>query len=82
MAVELISVKCPECGATLNLEEDREQAFCSYCGARILLRNDNEYTYRHINEAEIKQAETDRMVRLKELELAEKSRPTLKGRER
>ncbi len=72
MAVELISVKCPECGATLNLEEDREQAFCTYCGARILLRNDNEYTYRHINEAEIKQAETERIVRLKELELAEK----------
>ena len=72
MAVKLIPVKCPECGATLNIEEGREQAFCTYCGTKVLLRNENEYIYRHVDEASVKQAETDQMVRLKEMELAEK----------
>lgn len=72
--VKLISVKCPECGATLNIEEDREQAFCTYCGTKVLLHNENEHIYRHIDEAGIKQAETDRMVMLRKMELLEKRR--------
>lgn len=74
MAVNLISVKCPECGAVLNLEAGREQAFCTYCGTQILFYNENEYIYRHIDEAELKQAETDRIVWMKQMELAEKER--------
>ncbi len=76
MAVKLISVKCPECGATLNIEESREQAFCTYCGTRVLLHNENEHIYRHIDEAGIKQAETDRLVMLRKMELLEKKRAT------
>ena len=74
MGVQLISVKCPECGAQLNIEEGREQAFCTYCGAKILLHNENEYIYRHIDEAGIKQAETDRIIRMKQMEYAERQR--------
>lgn len=82
MAVEFISVKCPECGANLNIEEDREQAFCTYCGTKILLHNENERVYRRIDEAGIKQAETDRIIRLREIELAEKKYSDAKKRER
>ena len=71
MSIQLISVKCPECGATLSIEEGRDKAFCTYCGAKILLHNENEYVYRHIDEAEVTTAETDRLIRLKELELKE-----------
>ena len=71
MSIELISIKCPECGATLSIEENREQAYYTYCGTKILLHNEKEYVYRHIDEAEITAAETDRMIRLKELELKE-----------
>ena len=39
-----------------------------------VINNDNEYVYRHIDEAGIKQAETDRMVRMKQMEMAEKNR--------
>ena len=74
MAVKLISVKCPECGAALDIEEDRKEAFCSYCGTKVLLYNENEYIFRHVDEAEVKQAETDQMVRMKQLEYAEKER--------
>ena len=70
MAYKLISVKCPDCGQTLSIEENRTQAFCSYCGARILISNENEYIVRQVDEAGIKKAETERIVRLRELEIA------------
>ena len=74
MAIKLISVKCPECNAVLDLEENRKQAFCTYCGTKILINNENEYTYRHIDEAGIKRAETERIIKLKKMELAENKR--------
>lgn len=72
MSVKIVTVKCSECSGALNIESDRTQAFCSYCGAKILINNENEYVYRHIDEAGIKQAETEQLIRLKELELAER----------
>ena len=80
MAISLISIKCPECGATLSVESTREFSFCQYCGTKVMLNNENEYIYRTIDEAGIKQAETDRIVKLRQLEMEEKynfSRKTL-----
>ena len=74
MSIKLISVKCPDCGAQLNIEEGRKTAFCSYCGAKIIIRDDNEITFREVNEAELKKAETDRIIQLKKFEFAEKQR--------
>ena len=71
LAYKLISVKCPDCGQTLSIEENRTQAFCSYCGAKVLISNENEYVFRQVDEADIKKAETERLIRLKELELQE-----------
>ena len=71
MAITMTTVKCPECGANLQIDERRQQAFCTYCGAKIILTNENEYIYRTIDEAGVAQAETDRMIRLRELELEE-----------
>ena len=72
MEVNLIPVKCPECGSTLKIEDFRTHAYCSYCGAEVLIHNENEYTVRHIDEADLKKAETDRLVKLKQIELYEK----------
>ena len=80
MAITMMPIKCPECGADLTVENTREYLFCSYCGAKVLLNNENEHIYRTIDEAEIKQAETDRIIKLKQLEMEEKdsiSRKTL-----
>ena len=74
MAIKLNVIKCPECGANLQIEEGRKQMFCSYCGTKIIMTNENEYIYRHIDDAEIAQAETNRLVEMKRMELAEKSR--------
>lgn len=81
MAIKFIAIKCPECGAELSVEEGREQAFCTYCGAKVMMTNENEHIYRHIDEAQIKraeadikQAETEGMIRLRELEMEERKR--------
>lgn len=73
MAIKLVTLKCPECGAMLKVEEGRKQVFCSYCGARILLDNENEYIIHTVDDAEVKHAETERMVELKKMEIAEKN---------
>ena len=72
MAVKFTSVECPSCGAHLSVAEGREKIFCEYCGTQIIVTNENEHTYRQVDEAAIKRAETERMIRLKELELQEK----------
>lgn len=72
MAIKFVSIKCPECGATLDIEEGRKQIFCSYCGTKVMIDNDNEYIYRHIDEASIKKTEAETMLRMKELEIEEK----------
>ena len=72
MAYSLMSVKCPDCGKTLSIESDRTQAFCTYCGAKVLISNENEFVFRQVDEAGIQQAETDRMVKLRQLRMDEK----------
>lgn len=81
MAIKFNSVKCPDCGATLPIEEGRNQMFCSYCGSSIIVTNENEYIYRNIDEAklkqaeaEIKKAEAEKEIKLKKLEIIEKKR--------
>lgn len=69
MAIKFTSVKCPECGASLPLEEGRKQVFCSYCGTKVMVTNENEYIYRHIDEADVKKAETDRIIRMRQQDL-------------
>ena len=67
-----IELVCPKCEAHLSVDAKREFLYCEYCGTKILLNDENTYTIRHVDEAEILYAETDRIVRLKELELAER----------
>ena len=32
-----ISLKCPSCGAELEVDERRDICFCTYCGAKIMI---------------------------------------------
>lgn len=73
--VKMISLKCPECGAHLSIEEGHKQCFCQYCGTKIMLDDGSKtYTYRHVDEARIKEAEVEKLIRLKELEIEEQKR--------
>ena len=70
MAVKFIAMKCPSCGANLEIEEGRDRAFCTYCGTPIMINNENkhEYIYRTVDEGKI--AEEQRKI--KEAELRDK----------
>lgn len=72
MSVKITSVKCPECGANLPIEEGRTQIFCSYCGTKVMVTNENEFIYHHIDETKIRQAEAESAVELKRLEMEER----------
>lgn len=81
--IKLVSVKCPDCGASLSIEEGRARAFCTYCGAAVIVSNSNERITRTINEAEIKRAEAEKEIRLKKLEQeAEESKEANKSSKR
>lgn len=68
MAIKLNSIRCPECGAVLPLGEDCMEIFCAYCGTKIIATNENEFVFRYIDEAGIKQAEANRMIGLGQVE--------------
>lgn len=69
--MKVISLKCPECNASLSIEEGRTQCFCQYCGTKILLDDGSTtHTYRKIDEARLKEAE----VRLRELEIEQEEK--------
>lgn len=73
--VKIISLKCPECGADISIEEGHKQCFCQYCGAKIILDDGNTiHTYHKVDEARIKEAEVDKLIRLKELEIEKEER--------
>ncbi len=72
--MKLLTLKCPSCGGQLSVEEGRDFIFCQYCGTKIIIDRDNEFTYRHIDEADVKRAETERIVKLKELEFEKENR--------
>lgn len=82
MAIKMIKVKCPECGGTMDIEQNRDMAYCTYCGTKILIHNENEKIYRRIDEARIRETETERLIRLKELELLEKEQEDKRKRAR
>lgn len=66
--INLIKLQCPNCSANLEVKDDAKQCFCTYCGTKILLSNENEHTYRIIDEARIKEAELNHQLELRRME--------------
>ena len=33
--MSIVNAKCPNCGASIQLDDDRNEGFCSYCGSKI-----------------------------------------------
>lgn len=64
---------CPNCQANLVIPEGRNSVFCTYCGSHVQLDN-GEQILRIVDEARIAETETDRTVRLREIEADENER--------
>ena len=72
--IKLITVNCPDCGGNMNIEEDKNIAFCAYCGSKLSVINDNERIIRTIDEAEVIRAKSNAELELKKLEIEEQKR--------
>lgn len=82
MAIKMVALKCPECGADLEVPEGpRKIMYCAYCGAKIILQDDNEYTVNihTTDDADVERAKTDQMVKEHQIELS-KMREANRGR--
>ena len=55
----LLELKCPSCGAQLDYETGMEYIFCKYCGTKILINDENTYTYKTVDYAEIEKAKNE-----------------------
>lgn len=55
----LFELKCPSCGAQLDYEEGMEYIFCKYCGTKILISDENTYTFKNVDYAEIEKAKNE-----------------------
>ena len=65
---QLVELKCLNCGATLQVEADRNVCFCTYCGTKAVL-NDGSVTTHIIDEAKIREAEALEAIKIREMEL-------------
>lgn len=36
--MSLVSAKCPNCGASIQVDNERKEAFCSYCGSKVIVQ--------------------------------------------
>ena len=69
------TIKCPECGATIDVDSEREKIFCTYCGTQIILDDEidrKEVTHRYIDEAEIVKSNNE--VQMKKMQYEERKR--------
>lgn len=55
----LLELKCPSCNAKLDYEEGMEYIYCKYCGTKILINDENTYTLRNVDYAEIERARNE-----------------------
>lgn len=75
--MKIISLTCPSCGAGLENIKVRDgmgTCFCTYCGTKIAIQDENQFTYRQIDAARIKEVEAAQAIRMKELEMEERRR--------
>lgn len=63
------TTKCPNCGAELEYDADREFLFCQYCGTKVIVGEHTKHTEHIIDEARIKEAESAQRIRELEIEL-------------
>ena len=69
----MVVMKCPQCGADLEVDPNRKIVYCNYCGSKIFIDNDNEYTI-HLHttdDADVVRARTENMIKRHQIEMAE-----------
>ena len=85
--MDTVHVKCPHCNSEYEIAVNKPVVFCMDCGSQIIVdhhnneytvnynRNTNDnYTYRKIDDARIREADVKESIRLRELEIEENAK--------
>ncbi len=88
--MKLVSYKCPNCNASIQVDDTKRSFFCTYCGSPVNIDlGENVFTYREINEAEIRRVEADENVKkskldykIRKMEIAEQRRREIEEQRR
>ena len=43
--IKIVPLKCPQCGASIELNTNRETCFCSYCGTQVFFDDGSRTIY-------------------------------------
>ena len=72
--MEIVSMKCPNCGSLVYFEKDQDRCFCSHCGSQLQFSdpNNKKFTYTKIDAARIREAQTRESIRQRELDIQER----------
>ncbi len=62
------TIKCPNCGANIEIDDIRDTFYCTYCGSPIQRDPDNTFTYRTVDVAKIKEIESNERIKIKQME--------------
>ena len=44
--MKLIRLTCANCGAEMEMDADRKQAFCTYCGTKLFVNDESTKNFR------------------------------------
>ena len=70
--MKFVPIQCPCCNANINADIEKKIMYCGHCGTQIYIDDEvkrYEYTYRTINDAEIRQADAE--IRQADLKMKE-----------
>ena len=60
MAITLVPMICPQCGATIDAPVSKDECYCTHCGTKILINNENVKTininHRITDDAQVEKA--------------------------
>lgn len=66
--MELISFNCPNCGAPVHIEADKDTCYCPNCGSQLYKDDPNKKTFVFIDKAKIAETESNERIRHAELQ--------------
>ena len=79
--MEMKSLYCPHCGATLIVDDGLDTFYCQYCGARIQIQGQSDAAYEArvkvkgmAHEENMEDKKNEQEIKLKELEAEEDKR--------
>ena len=59
-------LKCPECGANIELDDTREFGFCNFCGTKVMLKEVIEVHHKGLSDYDRRQEQIEEMQRIRD----------------